>query len=345
MKILISTDPEIPVPPDLYGGAERVAYNLIIGLSNKGHQIILLAHPSSNLKNTGKLYGWKKLLSRGYNNVWANAWQLLKIIRKEKPDIVVCFSRILYIYPSWLFTRKKFIKRYGRYISPKSNALANVIMGNRIHYTPNAWHMIEHLPGKNKYTAIYSGVDTNFYYDDDKTEKTYLLFLGRIEDIKGTKEAVEAAIQANEKLIVAGNYHDEHRDYFEKYVQSFVSRSNIEYAGPVNNEQKRKLLQGARALLQPFKLDVEAFPSTVIEGLACGTPVIGFGIPAIKEAITHGENGFIVENVNGMVDAIQCIPIIDRKKVRQSAVSHFSLEKVATDYEKLILSFLNKKKH
>ncbi len=47
MKILITVDPEIPVPPVNYGGIERIVDRLIQSYSSEGHLVYLVAHPES----------------------------------------------------------------------------------------------------------------------------------------------------------------------------------------------------------------------------------------------------------------------------------------------------------
>ncbi|MBI9061926.1 MAG: glycosyltransferase [Marinilabiliaceae bacterium] len=342
MKILISTDPEIPVPPALYGGAERVAYGLIKGLKKEGHEIILLANKASKAPEVDKLIGWKKELSIGFWNILINAFQLFKVIKQEKPDVVYCYSRILYLYPSWLLTRKVFFKRYGRFISPKSTALANTLIGKRIIYTANGRHMINHLPDQQKWHIIHNMVDTDLFKDDPGRIKNYLFFLGRIEHIKGTKEAIEAALAANEKLVIAGNIPPEHQSYFDQYVKPHLSNPLFKYIGPVNDEEKIKWLQGAKGMLLPLNLAVEAFPNTMIESLACGTPVIGFNISAVPEAVTNQLNGYVVKNVEEMTAAIKKLDSIDRQKVREDAIKRFSIPVITQQHISLFQKYLYK---
>ena len=341
MKILISTDPEIPVPPTLYGGAERVAYGLIKGLNNMGHEIILLANGQSNAKEVKKIIAWKRTASVGFFNILINGFQLLKVILCEKPDIVYCYSRILYLYPSWLFTRKIFFKRYGRYISPKSTALADRIINKRIVYTANAKHMINHLQRKNKWHIIHNMVDTDKFKDDENKDKGYLFFLGRIEHIKGTKEAIEAALLAEQPLVIAGNVPSEHQDYFDEHVKPYLTNPLIEYIGPVNDDEKIEYLQGAKAMLLPLNLSVEAFPNTMIESLACGTPVIGFNISAVPEAVKDGVNGYVVKDTKEMAKAIDKIGDIDRSVVRKDAIINFSIPKITEQHLNLFLKHQN----
>jgi len=341
VKILISTDPEIPVPPTLYGGAERVAYGLLKGLKELGHEVILLANKDSIAPEADKIISWKRESSIGIRNIIGNAYQLLQVIKKEQPDVIHCYSRILYLYPSWIFTKKIFFKRYGRFISPKSTALANKIIGKRIVYTANATHMIKHLPMQSKWHIIHNMVDTSRFTDNPSTKKEYLFFLGRIEHIKGTKEAIEAALATKEKLIIAGNVPSEHQEYFNQYVKPYLNHPLIHYVGAVNDDQKIKYLQGAKAMLLPLNLAVEAFPNTMIESLACGTPVIGFNISAVPEAITNGLNGFVVNNVKEMSEAISKIKEIDRTQVRQDAINRFSIPVITRHHLNMFLTYLN----
>lgn len=104
LKILISCDPEIPVPPERYGGVERLVDGLVTAYSEKGHEVILLAHPDSTSRDAAKIYSWPAKFSRGLGNVVKNALTLKKVSRIEKPDVIHSFSRLMYLSPTTFST-------------------------------------------------------------------------------------------------------------------------------------------------------------------------------------------------------------------------------------------------
>lgn len=341
MKVLITTDPEIPVPPQFYGGAERIAYNFICGLRDRGYEIVLIANKESDIEGLGTFYSWPADHSRGWKNNFKNSLKLLKVIKKENPDIIYSFSRIFYMYLSSLLTGKVFIKRYGRHISTKSTNAANLIMGKKIHYVALAHHMNKHIKHhQEKWHIIPNSINVEKFNDDEDVEKEHLMFLGRIEYIKGAREAVEIALATKTKLVIAGNIPDEHQEYFDKYIKPYLGNPLIEYVGPVDDEQKKYYLQRSNALLFPINLKTEAFGIVMIESLSCGTPVIGRNIAAVPEVIEDGVNGYVCDTVEEMCAAVGKLDKIDRKKVRELTVNRYSIEAV-TDAHLKVFEKLN----
>lgn len=340
MKILITVDPEIPVPPMNYGGIERIVDSLINEYSNKGHIVFLVANHESTNRKAKQIFGWPGYYSRGANNIFKNSIYLYSITNKVKPDIIHSFSRLLYLYPVFLLKNTKVIQTYQRAISPKSTQLASFIAGRQLYYTSCGEHMIINHPIASKCTPVHNFTDTKFFYDDTTIQKEHLFFLGRIEEIKGTKEAIEVALATNQKLIIAGNIQPGHDEYFNQWVKPHLENPLIEYVGPVNDEQKRYYLQRSKAFLFPIKWE-EPFGIVMAEAMACGVPVIGFRRGSVPEVIMNGKTGFVVDNVNEMIAAVNKIDSIDRKTVRKDCEERFSLEVIAQKYirlfEKLLL--------
>jgi len=342
MKILIPVDPEIPVPPIHYGGVERLVDGLITAYNQMGHEVILLAHEKSTAKDAKKIYAWQVKHSRGWANVFKNAFTLLKVYRKEKPDIIHSFGRLMYLYPTLFTSKVPVLMTYGRFISPKSTALASVLGGKRMNFTSAAGHMLSHLKWfKQKFTPIYNFTLTNYFVPDHTVEKEHLMFLGRIEDIKGTKECIEAALATGTKLIIAGNIQPGHDAYFDTYIKPHLTNPLINYVGPVNDEQKRFYLQRAKAFLFPIKWE-EPFGIVMAEAMACGVPVIAFKRGSVPEVVINGKNGFVVENVEEMIQAVKQIDAIDRGFVRSDCEARFSLEVIAKQYLEVLFRLTEK---
>ncbi len=345
LKILIPVDPEIPVPPTHYGGVERLVDGLITEYTIQGHDVYLLAHEESTTRYAKQIFTWKGKNSRGNWDTIRNSLKLLTTIRKVKPDIVHSFARLLYLYPSALLSNVPFVMTYGRKISPKSTSLANIIMGKRLQFTSAAKHMLNHLKYfRGKFTSIYNFVDINYFLPNNLKKKEYLMFLGRVEDIKGVREVIEVAIRTNEKLIIAGNIQPGHEDWFEQFIKPHLSNPLIQYVGSVGDEQKRHYLQGAKALLFPIKWE-EPFGIVMIEAMACGVPVIAFRRGSVSEVIKEGINGFIVENVEQMVGKVKYLASISRDKVRDDCISNYSREIIGNQYLGLYNNFIETHKN
>ncbi len=341
MKILITVDPEIPVPPIKYGGVERLVDGLVKAYANLGHEVYLLAHEDSTCKFAKDIFKWEGKKSRNNRDTIKNATKLKLIYHKIKPDIIHSFSRLLYLYPTLFSSKVPFVMTYGRFISTKSTALASILGGKRMHFTAAAKHMLTHLKKyKDKFTAIYNFTLTDYFVPDSTLDKEHLMFLGRIENIKGTRECIEAALATNNKLIIAGNIQPGHDDYFEEYIKPHLENPLIKYVGAVDDAQKLFYLQRAKAFLFPIKWE-EPFGIVMAEAMACGVPVIGFARGSVPEVVKDKETGFIVNNTEQMIEAIKNIDTIDRNKVREDCVNRFSLEVIAKEYLSLFKKILN----
>ncbi|RYG51410.1 MAG: glycosyltransferase family 4 protein, partial [Chitinophagaceae bacterium] len=165
-----------------------------------------------------------------------------------------------------------------------------------------------------------------------------LMFLGRIEPIKGTHIAVEVARRANRRLIIAGNIPPEGEAYFDEKIKPFLN-DRICYTGPINDLQKNKLLGQSAAFLMPIQWN-EPFGIVMAEAMACGTPVLGFPFGSVPEVVEHGSSGYICRDIDDMVAMVSKLPAIDRKMVREQAVLRFSNQTIVQDYLTLYESHL-----
>lgn len=335
MKILLTTDPEIPVPPVLYGGIERIVSSLAEGYTRKGHQVFLVANPESTETNIVQKFGWKGLKSQKKTDIITNARQLLKITQQIKPNIIHSFSRLLYLYPVFLRTKIPVVQSYQRKINPYSTRLASFFAGKKLYFTACGEHMYLTLKNKDHFIAIHNFTDTTYYSCLEPISRDYLFFLGRIEDIKGTHEAIEVAKRTQQKLIIAGNIPQEHQSYFDKQVKPHLSET-IKYVGRVNDKQKRHYLQHAKAMLFPIKWE-EPFGIVMAESMACGTPVVAFNRGAVNEVIENGLNGYKVNTIDEMVQAIKKLPEINYFNVQKNAQKRFDKEVITNKYLKLFL--------
>ncbi len=340
MKILITVDPEIPVPPTNYGGIERIVDSLISAYKQNGHQVYLAANPESKNNDTVQTFGWPALYSRGTLNVIKNAKYLYSVCKQIKPDIIHSFSRLLYLYPVFLNTKIPVLQTYQRAISTKSTQLALKVAGEKLHFTSCGEHMVHQHPIADKCTPVHNFTDTDYYSDDVTIEKEFLFFLGRIEDIKGTREAIEVALETKRKLIIAGNIQPGHDEYFNTNVKPHLNNPLIEYVGPVNDEQKLYYLQRSKAFLFPIKWE-EPFGIVMAEAMACGVPVIGFRRGSVPEVVNDGITGYVVDNVEQMITAVNKIDQIDRNNVRKECEERFSLDKISKQYLSIFESMLS----
>ena len=185
--------------------------------------------------------------------------------------------------------------------------------------------------------TIHHGIDVaQFPFCKDDGE--YLLFFGRIHPDKGVHEAIQVAQQVGIKLVIAGIIQD--RDYFAAQVEPHIDGTTVEYLGSVGPDQRADVLGHALALLHLISFD-EPFGLSMVESMACGTPVIAFARGSIPEIIRHGETGFIVEDIEDAVGAVAAVRSLDRFVCRQDVERRFSHTRMARDYVDVYQKLLN----
>ena len=332
MRIAITVDPEIEVPPRHYGGIERIVDMLVSGLTAAGHSVTLFANPASDVPC--RLCSYPGLHSQKAADLWRNMWFTSSEILEWRPDLVHSFARLAYLLPLLPVSIPK-VMSYQRAITQRSVLWADRLAHGTIHFTGCSAHLIREFQNRGNWRVVYNGVPATAYRMTPAVDADApLVFLGRIEKIKGTHLAIEAARRANRRLVLAGNIPAGHEGYFEHEVEPFLDGDHVTYTGPVSDGEKNRLLGGAAALLMPVLWD-EPFGIVMAEALACGTPVIGLRRGSVPEVVQHEVNGFVCDSVDEMVSAIGRIPTIDRRICRLSMETQFSNYSVVTAYEQL----------
>jgi glycosyltransferase involved in cell wall biosynthesis len=156
-----------------------------------------------------------------------------------------------------------------------------------------------------------------------------LVFLGRIHPDKGTDTAIEVARRAGRPLVLAGIVQD--RGYFEAEVRPHLDGDRVRYVGPVGPEERDRLLGEADALLHLVRF-AEPFGLSMVEAMACGTPVVAMPLGAVPEVVADGRTGWLVEDVDGAVRAVQALGEIERAACRAHVEEHFSVERMVAGY-------------
>jgi glycosyltransferase involved in cell wall biosynthesis len=176
--------------------------------------------------------------------------------------------------------------------------------------------------------TVHHGIDMQ-EFEVGTGPRGYLLFFGRIHPDKGTADAIEVAKRTGMPLVIAGIVQD--REYFERFVEPHVDGTRVRYIGPVTPDRRVDLLGGARALLHLVNFD-EPFGFSVVEAMACGTPVIAHPRGSMPEIVSHGENGFLVTSLDEAVAAVQASEALDGTAVRRSVEHRFDSNRMVDDY-------------
>ncbi len=156
-----------------------------------------------------------------------------------------------------------------------------------------------------------------------------LLFFGRIHPDKGAGEAIRAARAGGRRLILCGIVQDE--GYHQREVAPFIDGDKVDYRGVIGGAARVEALGRARGLLHLIAFD-EPFGLSVIEAMACGTPVIAYNRGSMPELIEHGVTGFLVDTFDEAVAAIDRLDDIDRRACRAAVERSFTVERMADEY-------------
>jgi glycosyltransferase involved in cell wall biosynthesis len=183
-------------------------------------------------------------------------------------------------------------------------------------------------PSLDYLATIHHGIDTDAFSLHPAPGR-YLLFFGRIHPHKGTAEAIRVAERAGMPLIIAGIVQDQR--YFDEKVAPRVDGDRVCFIGAVGPAERAELLGGAHALLHLISFD-EPFGYSVVEAMACGTPVIAFRRGSMPELIDDGVTGFLVVDDDGALAAVGRAGSLDREGIRSQAVARFDRARMVDAY-------------
>ena len=329
LKIAITADPMLPVPPTLYGGIERVIDMLIRGLMARGHDVTLFAHPESNVPC--KLVPYAGASSSSRVDTMRNMLTISRTVFGGGFDVLHSFGRVAYLLPLLPRPIPK-LMTYQREVTPRSVALGHRLSRGTLHFSAISQWMMEDTKHLANWHLVYNGVPMHVYdFVPAVADDAPLVFLGRIEHIKGTHLAIEIAQRSGRRLIIAGNIPSDQQAYFDEQVRPHLNGDDISYIGPVNDQQKNKLLGDAAAFLMPILWE-EPFGIVMAEALACGTPVLGLRRGAVPEVVEDGVSGFVRADVDGLVAAVGQLGSLDRRASRERAERMFSDHAIVDAY-------------
>jgi glycosyltransferase involved in cell wall biosynthesis len=164
-------------------------------------------------------------------------------------------------------------------------------------------------------------------------KQDYVLWVGRMDPVKGAHRAIEAARLARATLVLAGPIQTGQESYFRERIKPRVDGHRVHYIGEVGGAAKRELFANAAALLMPVRWR-EPFGMVMLEALACGTPVIAFPEGAAAEIVIDAENGRLVANEIEMAQAISQIASIDPFRCRASVAERYAVSVTVAGYER-----------
>ncbi len=333
MRILLIMDPGIPVPPTLYGGHERLVYLFAEEYQKLGHEVTLLAGPQSHCSGNTIPFGTNDL-NRSRTARFKEAGFVWKYLLQNRNnfDLIHNFGRLMYLLPVLNHPVKK-IMTYGRPVATMGIKMVNAMLNRNLIFTACSNYCVSTGNVAGRWETVYNAIDFSQYQlNNAVNEDAPLMFLGRLDRIKGVHTAINIAKATGNRLIIGGNisHTADNYSYFKTEIEPQIDNEQIKYLGPLNDAEKNTCLKQAKALLFPIEWD-EPFGMVMIEAMACGTPVIAFNRGSVPEVVDK-ETGVVVTIQNEMIDALNNLKYFDRSACRQHAFKRFDVSKIALDY-------------
>jgi glycosyltransferase involved in cell wall biosynthesis len=327
-------DPGIPVPPVLYGGHERLVYLFAEEYFKLGHEVTLLAGPDSGFSGTTITFGKNNLKRTGIQKFKEAVfvWKFL-LQNHTKFDLIHNFGRLLYLLPALNFRAKK-IMTYGRPVSKRGIKIINSLPNRNVVFTACSNYCVSTGNVAGNWKTVYNAIDFSQYnLTENVDDNAPLMFLGRLDKVKGLHTAIEVAKATSSTLWIGGNIPDtpDNYAYYKKEIEPQIDNEQIIYLGSLDDRQKNEYLGQAKALLFPIEWD-EPFGIVMIEAMACGTPVIAFNRGSVPEVIEENITGNIVTTTDEMSNAVAKLKNFNRHACREQAHKRFNAGKIAADY-------------
>jgi glycosyltransferase involved in cell wall biosynthesis len=321
------------VPPQLYGGTERVVSYLTEELVRLGHEVTLFA--SGDSRTTAKLVAacpralWR---DEDCRETLPHHVRLMELVFRDVSRFDVIHFHCDYLHFPLLRRHPcpSVSTLHGRLHVPDLEPLFQEYAD--VPLVSISDDQRRPLPWANWQATVYHGLPRGLYTFRERPGDC-LAFLGRISPEKRLDRAIRIAGQAGMKLKVAAKIYPEDRGYFEQTISPMLraSRSWVEYVGEVGGKDKDEFLGNAHALLFPIDW-AEPFGLVMIEAMACGTPVIAWRCGSVPEVMTDGVTGFVVGSVEEAVRAVGRVGGLSRQACRRAFEGRFDATRMARDY-------------
>lgn len=328
------------VPPKLYGGTERIVSYVTEELVAMGHDVTLFA--SGDSETAARLEAICPQALRLNTGIFNRDAPLMMLREKglgSAHDFDVIHSHL--DFTGFPLARRNPVPvvttLHGRLDLPELEPVYREFSEMPLVSISDAQR--RPLPWANWAGTVYHGLPRNLYTFHPQSGG-YLAYLGRTAPEKRPGHAIEIAKRTGIPLRIAAKVDRVDRTYFEAEIEPLLDHPLIEFVGEISDAEKDEFIGNAMAVVCPYDWP-EPFGLVLIEAFACGTPVIAYRRGSIPEIIDHGVTGFICETIEEMVDAVDQVPLIDRKQCRAAFDERFTADRMARDYvalyERLLL--------
>jgi glycosyltransferase involved in cell wall biosynthesis len=332
MKIAQIAPPIESVPPRLYGGTERIVSYLTEELVGLGHEVTLFA--SGDSVTAAELVPCvpKALrLDTNVRDVIPYYMLLLDRVRKRADEFDILHFHIdQFHFPVFRSRAGRTVTTlHGRQDPP--DLLPLYVGFNDMPLVSISHSQREPIANANFVANILHGIPAGLHPMMAQPRGGYLAFLGRISAEKRPDRAIAIARAIGIPLKIAAKVDRADEDYFRTVIAPLLDGPGVEFVGEINEQQKSAFLGEALALVFPIDWP-EPFGLTMIEAMACGTPVLAFRQGSVPEIVEDGLTGAIVDTVEQAIAALPRVIALDRVKIRRRFEERFSARRMANDY-------------
>lgn len=320
------------VPPRFYGGTERIVSYLTEELVRMGHDVTLFA--SGDSITSAKLVKCVPSALRLDSNVRdAIPYYMLMLdrVRRQAAAFDILHFHIDPLqFPLFSDMAGRTVTTlHGRQDLPDLKPLYLGFSHMPLVAISGAQRRC--LPAANFVATIYHGIPLDLHKPIFHPRGGYVAFIGRISGEKGPDQAIRIARALGVPLKIAAKVDKVDEAYFREVVAPMLNAPGVEYIGEINEQQKTEFLGEALACLFPLNWP-EPFGLSMIEAMACGTPLLAYGCGSVPEVVDDGVTGLIVGGFEEAVGALPRVLELDRRAVRRRFEERFSSQRMAAEY-------------
>ena len=328
------------VPPRLYGGSERIVSYLTDELVRQGHDVTLFA--SGDSVSSAKLVRCVPMALRLDANV-----------RDPIPYYMLMLDRVREMADEFDILHFHIDQFHFPLFRPIANRTVTTLHGRQdLHDLKPLYVGFSDMPlvsisnsqrkpiaNANFAATVYHGLPLQTLKPTYQPSGNYVAFLGRISPEKRPDRAIRIAQALGLRIKIAAKIDKVDEAYFREHIASLFNLPGVEYIGEIDERSKSEFLGEASALLFPIDWP-EPFGLSMIEAMACGTPVLAFRCGSVPEIIDPGVTGLIVDSMDEAIRVMPQVLALDRRAVRQKFEQRFSASRMAKDYVQVYRSLI-----